>query len=184
MLRWSIQRANGQYRDHLVGQLTTPKVVTGCLQQGGWAACAPKRQLWDICVPVCNIFLGRWPYSGPTFTWDDAAEGHWFPGRPNNLTVQFMFLEANFSLTNISTFWQAGQPFSMWQRCAQLPRLSCVAAIWSIPPPPFYSRVTQKFYFQLFISFYMSSLYVPCATRAYFLRFHSALGHNKHSDHY
>ena len=24
MLRWSIQRANGQYRDHLVGQLTTP----------------------------------------------------------------------------------------------------------------------------------------------------------------
>ena len=85
MLRWSIQRANGQYRDHIVGQLTTtlpdlwfifkdalvwPKhSVRHLLSQrwvqlvqsrGGWSAAASKT---DFCCQeqtfICSCFQNQ-----------------------------------------------------------------------------------------------------------------------------
>ena len=78
---------------------------------------------------------------------------HW-----NLLTVYLCsWKEANFPIATNILFLKSKASLSLlWQRCAQLPRLSCCAAIWSIPPPnpPFYSHVTPPWFVYQFTSNY------------------------------
>ena len=56
MLRWSIQRANGQYRDHLVGQLTTPRLSQGVYSRVDGQLVLPKGSC-GISVCLCVTFF-------------------------------------------------------------------------------------------------------------------------------